>query len=418
MVEVTLHGFKDKSAVRVRCKYDDSWLRLCPPKSDLYTILYEHSKSNLHTKALEKKEESSKPLLTGSRGRPRKDKEHDPKQRSLSNYMISTKDASASMNNISSFDGHDEGERSLVGINLLCWGLWSDEVKVNNKYAKIKPLLDDLSGGKCWFAEPYTKAMLHDGHNVFEVAGCFRHIKCLRISNDGQPFEGFSCHQCKEIPRLGDFRMRVYRENKVEKKRGNRGTGAGRRLDYLTKDEIRKTALVAKKQSRDLLLRLWWAKSHIAILSVRVRSLREANIESLNRKDVRRFCNNIVEAHRLGKFGGKTALWDFLQDVAQNMLRSNSGQRYSENTKAIFEVAKMWGGPRLHDFLSSNLDGPSLSTTKRGHRHATQFIPGIHGYIFDALAEIYRQEKEKHGITVNIPFILVEDETAIKKRIR
>lgn len=92
VVEVTLHGFKNKSAVRVRCKYDDSWLRLCPPKSDLYTILYEHSKSNLHTKALEKKEESSKPL---SRGRPQKDKEHDPKQRSLSNYMISTKDASA-----------------------------------------------------------------------------------------------------------------------------------------------------------------------------------------------------------------------------------------------------------------------------------------------------------------------------------
>ncbi|MCO5573933.1 hypothetical protein L7F22_027711 [Adiantum nelumboides] len=106
------------------------------------------------------------------------------------------------------------------------------------------------------------------------------------------------------------------------------------------------------------------------------------------------------------------------EDVAQNMLRSNAGRRYSKNTKAIFEVAKMWGDPRLHDFLSSNLNGPSLSSKKHGQREATQFIPGIHGSIFDAIAEIYQKEKEKHRITSKIPFILVEDETAIKKRIR
>ncbi|MCO5581472.1 hypothetical protein L7F22_035357 [Adiantum nelumboides] len=78
----------------------------------------------------------------------------------------------------------------------------------------------------------------------------------------------------------------------------------------------------------------------------------------------------------------------------------------------------MWGGPRLHNFLSSNLNGPSLSSKNHGQREATQFIPGIHGYIFDVIAEIYQKEKEKHRITSKIPFILVEDETAIKKRIR
>ncbi|MCO5606824.1 hypothetical protein L7F22_061015 [Adiantum nelumboides] len=78
----------------------------------------------------------------------------------------------------------------------------------------------------------------------------------------------------------------------------------------------------------------------------------------------------------------------------------------------------MWNGPRLHDFLAANLNGPSLSTTKRDQRLATQFLPGIHGYIFDAIGELYQKEKEKHGIQSQIPFILVEDETAIKKRIR
>ncbi|MCO5558780.1 hypothetical protein L7F22_012367 [Adiantum nelumboides] len=39
-------------------------------------------------------------------------------------------------------------------------------------------------------------------------------------------------------------------------------------------------------------------------------------------------------------------------------------------------------------------------------------------YIFDAIAEIYQKKKEKHRITSKIPFILVEDEIAIKQQIR
>lgn len=112
-------------------------------------------------------------------------------------------------------------------------------------------------------------------------------------------------------------------------------------------------------------------KAKVAILSVRIRTLREASMQSLIRKDIQRFCNNIIEAHRLGKFGGKATLWEFLQDLVQSMIRSSLGRRYTENTKAIFEVVRMWGGPRLHNFLSSNLNGPSLSTTKRGKIEAT-----------------------------------------------
>lgn len=149
VVEATLHDFKDKRCVRVRCKYDDKWLHLCPPKSDLYSILYEHTKSNAHTRAIEKQEASSKPLLTGLPGRPRKDKEHDPKQRSLSHYMVSTKNVSSSTNSFSCFDKYEEVQGSLVYINLLCWGLWSDEIKVNNNHVMIKPLLGDLMGKKC-----------------------------------------------------------------------------------------------------------------------------------------------------------------------------------------------------------------------------------------------------------------------------
>lgn len=419
VVAATLHDFKDKSFVRVRCKYDDTWLRLCPPRSDLCTILTEHSKSILHTKAVMKEElQTSKPVLSGLRGRPRKGKEHDPMQTSLSKFVVSTKFERSAHGDSPSLYNNEESGKFSIGLNFLCWGLWIHEIKVNNKNISVKPLLDDQCGGKLWFVEPFTKAILNDGTSTFHIDGCFRHISCPRVSNNGQPFEAFSCNNCKGIPKLHDFRMRLYREKTAEKKRGTRGTDCGRRLDFLTKQELRQTTFIAKKHARDLTLKLWSAKAHIAVLSVRLRTLREASMESLNRKDVKRFCNNIVEAHRLGKFGGKPALWDFLQDVATNMSRPKAGKRYSANTKALFEVARMWGGPRLHDFLAANLNGPSLSTTKRGQRLATQFLPGIHGYIFDAIAEIYQNEKEKHGIKSQIPFILVEDETAIKKRIR
>lgn len=164
--------------------------------------------------------------------------------------------------------------------------------------------------------------------------------------------------------------------------------------------------------------KLWWLKARLVVLSVRIRSLKEANIECIHRKDVRRFCNNIIEAHRQGKFGGKPALWDFFQDVAKNALKAKQAQRFSESTKTMFEVIKLWGGPRLHDFLSTNLGGPSMSTTKRQGKKATQFISGEHQYIFNAVGKIYLDAKRKHGITSLVPVIIVEDETTIKRRIR
>lgn len=189
-------------------------------------------------------------------------------------------------------------------------------------------------------------------------------------------------------------------------------------MGYLTNTEVKVEMASTKKQLRDVSRKLWWANRRIASLSVRVRSLTEANMESLQRKDVRRFCNNVVEAHRLGKFGGKPALWNFLQDVAQNLVRTRQGNRFKDTSKATFEIVKMWGGPRLHEFLGKNLGGPSISTTKRAGRKVVSFSPGEHDYIFQNIAEIYEIEKRRHGITSRVPFIIVEDETVIKRRIR
>ena len=163
------------------------------------------------------------------------------------------------------------------------------------------------------------------------VDGCFRHIHCLRISSIGMPFQSFTCKHCKTIPSCGDFCMRVYRESISTDKRGERQTGKGMRLDYLGIEELKSVSVGTKKKLQEAGRNLWWLKAKIVVLSVRIRSLKEANYESINRKDVRRFCNNIIEACRQGKFGGKSALWDFLQDIAKNALRSEKGQIHRIN---------------------------------------------------------------------------------------
>ncbi|MCO5548977.1 hypothetical protein L7F22_002441 [Adiantum nelumboides] len=54
LVEGTLHGSKDKKLVRIQCTYDNTWLPLCPPQSNLQTIMLEHTLSKTHTMEFKK----------------------------------------------------------------------------------------------------------------------------------------------------------------------------------------------------------------------------------------------------------------------------------------------------------------------------------------------------------------------------
>ena len=397
--------------VKVKCKIDGSWLPLCPPRSDLSTILSQHIQSKTHLKAMEMVRHASTPIMSGFPGRPRKQEALPSNQQTLSKFLVSTLRPSSSQ----------ECEFSTphyFGLSLLCWGYWHNNIVINDEEIHVKSFLIDQNHGALWFSEPYTKAIVMYEMQECVIDGCFRHFDCKRVSKIEEPFHNLTCEKCNEIPKCNDFHMRVYRERRAKVKRGNRGTGEGRRLDYLTKEETRKEISSSKQTIRRAHRQIWWLACKVAMLSVKVMTLKEASLESVERKDVRRFCNNIIEAHRAGKFGGKNALWDFLTDVAQNLTRKPHGQRFKDTSKAIFVMIKMWGGPRLHDFVSKNLDGPSLSTTKRVERKATKFLLGIHDYIFQDVAKIYENEKRVHGIITKVPFIIVEDETVIKRNVK
>ena len=265
----------------------------------------------------------------------------------------------------------------------VCWGLWDNRWEYNGVSVDLKPFLDDLRRGQRWYAEPHMKCTIQEGSQEILVSGTFRHVNCIRVSSSPQGFPNFRCEACSSIPKERDFCMRVYRSKISKFKRGNRNSGGGRRLGYFGVSEIMRVAQTSKLDVRALRSELWRVKATVATLSVRVKCLRESSIEFCNRGDLKSFCRNIVHAHKMGKFEGKESLWDFLTDIVKNVGKEDPrGKRYSEATKVMFETIKLWGGPRLHHFLSLNMGGPSLDTTKRDTRKALKYKVGENEGVF------------------------------------
>ena len=90
LIEATLHGYKDKAMVKVKCKIDGSWLPLCPPRSDLSTILSQHIQSKTHLKAMEMVRHACTPIMSGFPCRPRKQEALPSNQQTLSKFLVST----------------------------------------------------------------------------------------------------------------------------------------------------------------------------------------------------------------------------------------------------------------------------------------------------------------------------------------
>ena len=200
-------------------------------------------------------------------------------------------------------------------------------------------------------------------------------------------------------------------------KRGTRSTGAGRRLGYLTISELAQHGRQLHRKLKAEKLMHLSAGARIVQLKVKRPSLHELAREASNTNNVMKFCHSIINAHRLGAFSGKPALWDFLRDVAQNVNWASTGNRYSKNSKCLGQVMKVYGGRRMVDLFALNFGGASYSKVKRDVKKGVQFIPGEHSEVFASVAQIYHDAKVAHNIVGPVPVILVEDETKMKGRV-
>ena len=302
-------------------------------------------------------------------------------------------------------------------LSILCWGFWKKTTQYGGKVYKVDGLLNDPKPGGVWVTEPITSADFIFNNKKMVVSGCFRHISCKRLSLTGEPFPNLMCANCEGIVHATDFRLRVYREGRALVKRGARNTYIGRRVDYLSSQELATHSDALAKKYREEKSLHWLMKSRVPQLKMRQRGLKLSAVESFNRKDVLSFCNNILAAHRTNAFGGKPALWDFLRDVATNLNRVRQGHRFSKNSKYFAQAMKIYGGRRMCDLFALNFGGPSYDSIKRTNKMGVQFIAGEHASLFAAVANIYREAKSAHGVQGQVPIILAEDETKVKTRI-
>ena len=116
-------------------------------------------------------------------------------------------------------------------------------------------------------------------------------------------------------------------------------------------------------------------------------------------------------------FGGKPALWDYMKDVATNLIRQKQGFKYSQNSKSFTQTLKIYGRRHMCDLFSLNFAGPIYSFVKHENTKAVQFLIGEYCDVFRAIAKIYRKAMLQHNVHGPVLVSLAEDKIKVKAQI-
>ena len=123
-------------------------------------------------------------------------------------------------------------------------------------------------------------------------------------------------------------------------------------------------------------------------------------------------------ASDVGTFQERPILYKLLTDVVSNLLSVHrngglgNGKRYHPSTIKLFEVLQNFGGSATHNFISKNLLGPALNTTRSNFRkHGFVYSIGVNESTFLYMSKVLKSCKDKLGISGPIQFECAEDET-------
>jgi len=128
--------------------------------------------------------------------------------------------------------------------------------------------------------------------------------------------------------------MRIQREEVAVTKKGHQSIVVGIKLGYLFAYEVNKYTRSLSKKLRLETLHNWHARTRIAQLKARRPTLRESAMDAFADNNLIKFCNNIINAHRIGAFGRKQALWNFMR----MWLRISTGRIQGIATLKILNV--------------------------------------------------------------------------------
>jgi hypothetical protein len=145
-------------------------------------------------------------------------------------------------------------------------------------------------------------------------------------------------------------------------------------------------------------------------------------VDAMVRGSLPELAQLVVRCTDSGAFEGRSALLTVFTSALKNLVSlhktgKKNGFRHGLDSKALFEMAYHMGGPLVHDFLSQNLLGPSLNTSKKefraiGIHYEGQLSEELCSRIFDFMVTM----KVEKGIEGIVPLELSEDETALIQR--
>jgi len=287
---------------KVRCPYCGDLLNLCPPKKNLEANLRNHLGSSKHILAVEAAKKTITKfvgLLCGRRGRPSR---------------LSSTSAHSNQPDLHSwFSGrlgcNQEGTSFTSGLDsnvvktLMCWGFRDLRCFYNRLSYGVRGLLEDHMSGGNWFSEPHLVATVTVNRAAVYINGAFRHKDCAEFAPTTSGFTNLTCSKCTQIPQENDFTKRVVIEDRALDKRGTRTIGGGRRIEYLTVAELVCHGRDMRKKLRSEALNHWATKARIVQRKVKRPTLKEMAKESSSEHNLIKFCNNILNAHRIGAFG-------------------------------------------------------------------------------------------------------------------
>lgn len=276
------------------------------------------------------------------------------------------------------------------------------------------PLLLDLLPGAKWYSDPHYVGHANAGGASSTAClseGTFWHKDC----------EKFKCRMCPTIAQETDFRKRVTREATAEVKRGDRICQDGVNLAVLQKYELEETAKEWKARCHDAESAAYFSNLSAAKLRAGKVTLQEklnaAVRENQSLPEVAKLFKRAVE---VGCFDDRPSCLNFLTDLARNAVSvqthggKGQGKRFEKSTKLIYEMILKHGGPQAHNFVSVNLHGPVLNTTRALFRkEAYLYHSGFDQAVFAHARGLLVKHLSRLGIASPIPFELSEDETGV-----
>lgn len=106
--------------------------------------------------------------------------------------------------------------------------------------------------------------------------------------------------------------------------------------------------------------------------------------------------------------------------ISKNLHVKKQGKRNKASTKLFFEVALIWGGPRLATFVASNLFGPEIHSLYGWHnRDHTTLEGGINRADMSKTAVFYKESiaKQFKNKTSLVLVLAAKDETAVISKV-